>query len=186
MYEPRGVLNYAQHGPILKDLDRIAEFAGIDKSWIWRSTKDMISQATESWLANMSYHKEKGIFGLCYTGNKSVDREMMSAAGCLVRNYINARFMTVSTVLSYVKENGWVDATVLFIPNFFLSSEASVNIGWKSGVLFDLLLDRKSEGLQTAIYVDSPERMKQVYGTPLHSFIGDTYYVVKGGESCLS
>ena len=119
-------------------------------------------------MRTLNQHSDAGVLGLVYVGRKPaspVAQRMMALAGACLRNFINAKVMTVQEVLARLKEGNMPNPSVLFIPNFFIGKEHGGAIpAWQVAGLWGLLLDRQAEGCQTFLYVEDMDAMAAQYG----------------------
>lgn len=164
-----GVLNAEAHGPLLKDLDRIVVKAGIPIDMVCRSMKEFCSDVELSYVQNLRARMAERRSGLVYVGKlpgESVQTRMMAVAGACLRNYVNAKVMTLQDVLLALKLEKMPEPTVLLIPNFFLSKNEGGSVPeWQVSGLIGLLYARRAMDLQTFVYVQSMQELELGYGT---------------------
>ena len=137
------------------------------------------------WIENYELLKDDGDFaGVAYVGtvkDPDVMTRMMALTGCFLRNYVDAKMMTLQEVIGYIRNNEEPEATVLLIPNFYLPSgeEGSV-ANWLVSGLYGMLLSRYRDGLQTVVYIQDLERMKKDYGREIAKFMEERYFDIMG------
>lgn len=170
------VLDPEVHGRLVADIENVARAANIPMHLIWTSSKEYCNASELEYLRHLPTHASNGVFGYVYSGKVEghpVPLRMMAMAGCCVRNFINAKVMTVQEVLSALKKDAMPSPTVLLIPNFFIGKEQGGSIpAWQVSGLLGLLLNRQSEELQTIVYVESMADMAVQYGdTFKHHFM---------------
>lgn len=175
-----GVLKEEHHSRLVADLDRFAHDAGI--SPIWLATSMVGVCGNEEIAFTKSFRKRKangGKVGLCYTGTQgepSVEDRMAAMTGCFLRNFIRARLMTLGRVVEHIKDGAMPEASVLLIPNFFLTkAEGGAISDWRVAELLDLLMQRQLDGQDTVIYLSSFKSLGTEYGSQFVTFIGNHY-----------
>lgn len=170
-----GVLTPEKHGPLVQDLDKLCERAGIggvNKKFVWSPVGDALSKSEVEYLRQFHFHTTADApkYGLVYSSTKnmlysaSIQERMMVMVGCLMRNFVDARIMQLDTVLQYVLKEGLIEAKCLFVPNFFIAAEADGMLPYKKQAIHDMLLYRIANGLQTVLYVDKKEKLAAFYG----------------------
>lgn len=156
------------HGPLVRDIENVARSAGIPVPMIWTSAKDYCDDDELDYTRTLPQHVEEGLYGYLYTGKdhaNPVAMRMMALAGACVRNFINAKVMTVQDVIAALKKEAMPRPTVLFVPNFYVGKEQGGSVpGWQATQLLGLLLNRQAEGLQTYVYVEDMGAMEATYG----------------------
>ena len=101
---------------------------------------------------------------------------MYALAGALVRNFVRARVITVNSVIDQSQHGRAPEATCLLIPNFFLGKADGGGLpAWQVAILYDVLLARSAQGLQTVVYVSSLDLMKKEYGFNFTRLIQTNY-----------
>ena len=180
-----GVLQREHHDRLVADLDNFARDAGIQPRWIYEPLPKTVSADEIDYLRRFRRHIASGdVAGLCLTrksGIKSIDQHMSALAGCLVRNFVRARVMTLGAVLDHLAAKDMPDLTCLLVPNFFHSAaEGGTIASWQVSALHDLLVARAAAGLQTILYASDLNLLGKEYGLALKGLI-DAHYVKIGG-----
>jgi len=182
------VLTEDRHDRLVSDIDRIAKRSGVAKTWIWTAVNDLLPEHDKLWLRQVKKHAqdpEDPRYGLRYTPERGGDmspepvQRMMAMTGCLIRNFMDAQLMTVQGALTTIRKEGAVTATVLLIPNFFVAKESDKEGGWKAQALSDLLDFRIAEGLQTVVFVDDMDVLRQRYGKFLYTLLMEHYILIQ-------
>src|SRR5271166_828251 len=98
-----GVLVKEHHERLVAGLDGYARDAGIHPRWISTKLADVCAPDEMNYVRNFNVIRAEGqLQGLCFvrkTAEADPETHMFAIAGCLVRNFIRARVMTISTVL---------------------------------------------------------------------------------------
>lgn len=179
-----GVLDKVYHERLVADRDKFTRDAGIQPHWLWTSMVDTCSPDEIDYFKKFRFHQAKGTtHGLCYTRitpNGDPEEHMQAMAGAFLRNFIRARVMTLSTVLTLLDEGDAPDATVLLIPNFFLSKAEGGGLPvWKVALLYDMLVKRANHGKQTVIYATSLADLGKEYGAAFRRIVEKRFLQVE-------
>ena len=93
---------------------------------------------------------------------------MMGVAGACLRNFVEAKVMTIQELLSDLKAGDPPDVTVLLVPNFFIEkSEGGKIADWHIAELLGVLYARVAKGQQTFLYVSNFDSLRKTYGEPI-------------------
>lgn len=182
-YYASGVLKPEFHDRLVQDIETYAEDASIQAKWIHTPLSEVCGPDEVDWARRFKKWSAQDMYGLYWHGKKGlgpdVETRMSAMAGCLVRNFIRARVMTVNQLLdSY--DNGGSRPTALLVPNFFLGKNDGGDLpGWKVSKLYDILSERKVAGLQTLVYIASMDQMAMEYGTSFERLFKKHYKSVK-------
>lgn len=156
-----GILDRRVHGRIVADIDRYAERAGIPPEAICRSLDEYVDPPEVEWVQDFLRQRSAPPLGLAYLGRwRDVGERMVGIAGCMVRNFIDARVMTAHVVTETRPE-----CTLLLIPNFYAGRSAMPE--WQVSQLADVLVERGTSGKSTIIHVSDLESMEAAYGTAM-------------------
>ena len=176
------VLMEGVHDRLLQDAEAVARRAGIPLTMLWTSATTYCNDDELEYTKQLTQHSVENVFGFLYTGKKfalgthPVSMRMMALAGACVRNFIDARVMTVQDVLSGLKKDLQPSATVLLIPNFFISKEQGGNIpSWQVAGLLSLLFNRMASGQQTFLYVEDIDDMAMQYGDAFREHLNNYF-----------
>lgn len=163
-----GVLDREVHARLIVDLDQIARGAHVPKNLIHTPLATYCSEAEVDYVRRWPTHAGAGIAGLAIVGRKAetpVPMRMMAMAGACLRNFIDAKVMTVQEVLACLKKGAMPTPTALFIPNFYVGKEQGGNLGsWQVAELLGLLMERQASQQQTIVYVEDLTDMAVHYG----------------------
>jgi len=179
-----GALNAEHHARLVADLENYARDAGIQPHWIYHPLPDDVTAAERNYLRHFRKHLAGESSGLCYTakaGIDSIDQRMSAIAGCLVRNFIRARVMTVGAVLDALASSSLPNLTCILIPNFFIPAADGGHLAkWQISALYDMLISRQLSGQQTVIYATDLSLLGKEYGAPMKKLI-EQFFVKVGG-----
>ena len=173
-----GIADPVYHERLMADIHGVAKTANIPESYVWTSIHKYCGQAEVNYVSEIKRHtdSEIPIFGMVYKGRiegAPINDRMMSIAGMCLRNYINAKVMTLQEVLASLKSGDMPSPTVLLIPNFYLGSKSGGHIAdWEVSSLIGLLYKRQQEEQQTIVYVGDWDGMKLDYGQVFADHLG--------------
>lgn len=178
-----GLMDHTYHERLVADIKVVIQQAGIPEPYVWTSMRKHCGEHEVAYVHAIKEHAEQDnpVFGMVYLGNvkdSPINDRMMSIAGACLRNYINAKVMTVQEVLLAMKEQNMPSPTVLLIPNFFLSRSDGGRIAeWEVSSLIGLLYKRQQESKQTVLYVGDWDGMKAEYGQVFADHLGGNKFV---------
>lgn len=103
---------------------------------------------------------------------KTVPDRMRYMAGVFLRNFVDAKVMSVDRVISEHISEG-VDCSVLMIPNFFVAKSKGGGLSDRQlNILYNLLLDRYIDGDHTILGVKgSYDDLRQEFGETIAEHI---------------
>lgn len=160
-----GILDVEYHDRLLADLNRFSEKAGIPPQYVWSKLSSYCTDKDITWVRKMREGTDHGLVYVGNTGKVSVEDKMMAIAGACLRNYIDARVMTVQDVLSKLKNDSMPYPTLVLVPNFCMAStDASGVASWQAAALLGWLYSRLARNLRTVLYVGSLSALESLYG----------------------
>lgn len=182
-----GLIDEAAHVQLLADIDGYTRTAGIQPQYVWTSVTNYCGEDEVAYVETIkdSLVKHEGSeLGMLYVGDiegASINERMMSIAGVCLRNYINAKVMTVQDVLIAMKTDTLPsNVSVLLIPNFFSSRKDGGRIAeWEVANLLGMLYKRQQEGKHTILHVSNMKELKAEYGTALNNHLRGKFVVIK-------
>jgi hypothetical protein len=179
-----GALSPEHHERLVADLENYARDAGITPNWICDPMPDMTEQL-ETYLRRFRHHAGEGTAGVLFTKKSKLplpaDQYLSAIAGCLVRNFIRARVMTLGSVLDRTSTHTMPQLSCLLIPNFFYpASEGGTIASWQVSALHDLLVARQVEGLQTILFASDLNLLGKEYGLAFRELIDAHFIEIEG------
>jgi hypothetical protein len=182
-YAP-GALSPEHHERLVADLENFARDAGITPNWICDPMPDMTEQL-ETYMRRFRHHANEGVAGVVFTKKSKLplpaDQYLSAIAGCLVRNFIRARVMTLGSVIDACATGGVPNISCILIPNFFYpASEGGTIASWQVSALHDLLVQRHVAGQQTILYASDLNLMGKEYGLAFRELIDAHFIEVEG------
>jgi hypothetical protein len=174
--EEKVILDKVKHRRLIDNLPHIAETANVPQHMIKCSSKPYLTASELEWLANFRVYQDKGQ-GLVLTGMQSIapDTKMMALAAALIRNFVDARVMSLGQVIGLMEDNEMPAPTVLLIPNLFAQSVGKALPDWKVQHVYDLLLQRVVAQKPTVAYVENFDALANVYGPPFAQHLQQHY-----------
>lgn len=180
-YYKSQVLDPEKHMRLVQDISRIADMANIPSIYIYTSMITYCSQKEIEWVKAMRRHQDDGITGAVFVGKTpGLEDRMMAMAGCLIRNFVDARVYTVQGVIEKLRGNNLPECRVLLIPNFFLLKDSGGDIpSWHISSLLGMLYSRFSKGLFTIMYVQDMQRLGEAYGSAFKNHLESHFTEIK-------
>lgn len=132
------------------------------------------------WIRHFKRNLKSGLAGYMLVGQENPENRLMGAVGALLRNYQDARVMTLSAILEAQEAGTMPSPTALMIPNLYTGLGAKALPAWKVQILYDILLARLAAGKATFGYIDSMEGMTLAYGKFFANHL-NTHYTIIGG-----
>lgn len=172
------VLDKVFHHRLVQNLSQVAEFAGVPVPVICKSAKGECQPSELEYIQNLKTHAANGVYGLALVGTTetSINSRLMSLAGVCLRNYIDARVLAVQQVLAMLKAGEAITSTVLLIPNFCVGKSNGGSIPeWQVSQLLGLLYERQAQALQTVVYIESMQVVRQEYGGSIRTHVEQNF-----------
>lgn len=157
------VLDPVRHLRLIADLDHIAAVAGINPHYVRTSMVPYCDSTEVDYVVNFRLYRENHS-GLLICGKDDTEERCFAICGALVRNFIDARVMTLTTLLDAAEAHATPDPTVLIVPNFYMCTYGKTLPAWKVATIYDILLSRAAENRPTILGMDNYQTMKQSYG----------------------
>lgn len=174
-----GVLNQEVHSRLVSNLDQYARRANILDSMILNKMSSFDCSDSEiKYMKAIKRQADKGVYGMTYLGKETspVMTRMMAVAGACLRNFVDAKVVTLQELLSDIKEGHPPDVTVLLIPNFFINRADGGKIAeWHIAELLGLLYSRMTKGQQTFLYVSDLDALRKTYGDPIANHLQNNF-----------
>ena len=143
-----GLIDTFTHEMLLADIQGVLRQANIPEKFVWTSIHEYCEADEIDYVATLNDKNAEAI-GMVYVGNitgASVNDRMMAIAGTCLRNYINAKVMTVQDVILSLKTDSMPsNVSVLLIPNFFIGKKEGGHIAdWEISSLYTNLTQEKT------------------------------------------
>jgi polyhydroxyalkanoate synthesis regulator protein len=176
------ILDPTVHARLLDDIESVSRQANVPVHMIHRSMKDFCTSAEIKWFRHYKLHMINGDAGICFVGTQpKVNQKIMAIAGAFLRNFIDARVITLTALLQATKEGDSPDPTVLLIPNFYVDMEGGKPLpAYESSMLYDVLMERMTRARTTVLYVSSMDMMAKHYGSAMESLVTSHYLQFDG------
>lgn len=156
------------HQSLIADIDNVARAANIPIDMIWAPMAQYCTQVEIDYVAALRRQSQSGNYGVVITAKRpqhSMITRFTAITGACVRNYVNARVMTLQDVLECIKASEMPTPTVLLLPNFYVGVKTGGRVAeWQTQGLLSMLYQRQAEGLQTFLYVSSMKELEDYYG----------------------
>jgi hypothetical protein len=167
-----GVLDRKIHERMVKAIDRYAQQAGIPVAAICTHLAHYVGEDEQEWVSEyLASPRNDPPPGLLYVGAwPDVGTRMTGIAGAFIRNFVDARVVTVHQLV----EADFPDCAVLLVPNFY--APGGNLTAWRAAKLVDGVLVRLHAGRPVVLHVADLDTMETAYGAPLRNALG----VLKG------
>lgn len=174
-----GILDENFHARLLAGLPKWAAIAGIPPQYVWTKLSDYCTGDDLEWVRTLKTVEGSG---MVYTGTNHqvpVGDKMMAIAGACLRNYVDARFMPVQTILTHLKDGDMPDATVVLVPNFCMAhGEVSSVAPWEPAALLGWLYSRMTHNHQTVLYVGNMKTLEATYGEAIAAHLNNHFHIL--------
>jgi hypothetical protein len=168
------VLDPVAHDRLIKDIAHVSAVANIPQAFIQQSIVGVCDPTEIQWVKKFRMYRETRA-GLVLQSKTEAEVHCMAICGALVRNFIDARVVSLSTLLEGAKTGNAPDPTVLIIPNFFQESLGKNLPAWRVAELYDLLLSRYTAGRPTVVAIDNMDAMGAAYGSSFTQHFASHY-----------
>jgi hypothetical protein len=114
-----GMLDPNVHHRLVADIERYARAARITPEWIWRPITDVCSAEETAWARQFRFHQGEGRSGLIYVGRDpcpQIEDRLAAIAGALIRNFIDARVLTLLHLLDAIHDGEIPEFACLLVP----------------------------------------------------------------------
>lgn len=161
--KPKTVLDPVRHQRLIQDLDHVCTIANTPRKYVMESMTTFCDSNEVDWVVNFRLYR--GMYpGLVLVGKPNTEERCMAISGALIRNFIDSRVVTLSTLLDAAEAGTAPDPTVMVIPNLYVSSYGKTLPAWKVASVYDLLINRWTANKPTVIAVESLLGLQQAYG----------------------
>lgn len=174
-----GVLKREVHGPLIADRIAISRRSGLGQgniSSMWSKLPPDTQGYEREWLkALVQAPYGKHAF---YTGKPAAAREKFIAfTGALLRNFMDARLLSVDEIADIYFENHAVEADVLFIPDFVIPGETGTRTDRIKQAVIAVLRRRLLDNKTICLYVGKSDG--KPWGQSMHDEIAQ---FLNGGD----
>jgi hypothetical protein len=175
------ILDVTAHARIIADMEHVCKTANVNKTYVHRSMQGLVGPKEIDWVRRFNAYRNEGVAGVVFVGTANAETRMMAMCGALIRNFIDARFMPLNTILSLQEKGLMPEPTALFIPNLFLATSAKAGgiPVWKVQVVYDLLLQRFTAGKPTVVFAESLDALGQSYGQVFLDHLKQHYKMIE-------
>lgn len=166
------MLNNLDHQRLIDAMPTIISQSHVPEVFIRTSARGNVDDADIKFLSSYHALKSNGVAGYCKVGGKGASRKLNFMAGALIRNYVDARVLSLESSLLGAGE----EPTVLFVPDFCVeTNDGRPFVGWKVQQVYDLLVTRMSKSKPTVLYVQSFGLLETNFGKSVADFVETNY-----------
>lgn len=181
---PYKLLDQQVHARLAANLEETAQVAGVPMDMLDRSMKESGCSKDEiEWVCNfpaLRLTAKKGGVILCGVFKPSPEKRLMAMAAAFIRNYVDARVVTLFELLPVDGEAPEINPTVLLIPDFCrqnLSKPGHTLTHWQSRFVHSFLLERFTQRRVTVLHVDNLPLVEKEYGESFLAFLVENWTV---------
>ena len=175
-YYATGILNYQKHWRMVSNIGMYAEQSGIPEYFIYHTSEGILLPKDVEYLEKFSSHFINGISGAVIESNHNFMDRMYSMVGVLIRNFIDARFITLQDLIKEIKSGNLPKSKLICIPKFALDKSEGGNVAtWEMSNVLSWMLNSHSQGRQVVIYVETLDYINQQYGGVLRTHIDNHF-----------
>lgn len=176
------VIDPVYHAGLIKDIDNVCMRAGISKQCLYTSSKGICSESEVDWVRAFRTNEYTSA-GLCITGRQQdILKRFMALTAIYVRNFVDARMISLHKLRKSLEEDQIPDCSVLLIPNFMVGTDKVALTGWQASMIYDMVLDRISHDKKTILYVDSMAKLGLQYGDSFRELIEGNFDFLKSED----
>jgi hypothetical protein len=168
------ILDPIVHERLILDLDGFSDTANITPHYVYTSMSKYCNATEMDYVRNFNKYRNENVAGLCLTGENS-EKRCMSVTGAFVRNFIDARLVTLNQLIDGAKDQSLVDPTVMVIPNLFVQTDGKALTSWQIQSIYDVLLGRFTKNRSTVVYVQDLAALGFAYGSLIQSHLADHF-----------
>lgn len=128
---------------------------------IWEPLPATVTKELRQWMVNVICRKP-GQHMIVQGGLAATAEVFRAMVGALTRNEVDARLMSVETIMHALAEDEEIEAGVLFISDFAMSQEPRTEVVKRR--VMGTLRQRINAGLPCVLYVSDATSVKDVYG----------------------
>jgi hypothetical protein len=159
------------HERLLMSINEVSAQSGVPVSMIHKSSVPYLTEQELDWVLNDWPMTNSSA---CLSGalKCSATTKFMAMAAIFIRNYKDARVVTLGQVLA-----GEVDtlATLLFIPNFYVKGFGKPLAFHQVQTLHDFLVKRITRNRATVVYVENLDLLATDYGSQIRQHFDEHY-----------
>lgn len=154
-----GALRREVHGPLIADRMAVARRSGLGEgniSAMWTKLPPETQNYERAWLKQVIAEKRGN--HAYYTGKAGRARaKFVAFTGALLRNFMDARLLSVDEIAEKYHEHENLDADVLFIPDFVIIGETTMRTDRVKQAVLAVLRRRLIDNKTICLYVGSTE-----------------------------
>jgi hypothetical protein len=160
--EHRVVLDPIVHQRIIADMAHYCEVANVPRVFVQHSMKGYCKEGEIDWIRKFNVNLQNHVGGLLIEGTDRVETRCMAITGALMRQFIDARIMSLNTIIDNPEDA--VTPTVLVVPNLYMKSFGKQLTAWQIQAVYDVLLNRRIKNRPSVLCVENIKAMEDNYG----------------------
>jgi hypothetical protein len=157
------------HREIIARMTQFCATANVPEKFVRLSMKGFCSDVEIEWVRQFNQNLRAGR-NLIFTGkNKNHETKCMAITGTLVRNFVDARLMTLRGIID--NPDVALEPRVLIVPNLYVTSFGKQLTAWQIQAVYDMLLNRLVANKLLVAYVESMSGLQDDYGSVFYEHL---------------
>ena len=175
MDKPAEVIDKVVHRQILAEMTRVCEIANVPEQYVRRSMRGVCRESEIEWVRSLPISRNEGLAGLVIEGTLHTQTRCMAICGTLVRNFIDARVMSVNAVVE--DHDTALVPSVLVIPNLYIKTKdtKAALSPWQVQKLYDVLITRFAACKPTVVCVENMDGLRVDFGSAFAEHLRDHF-----------
>jgi hypothetical protein len=177
METPAEVIDKVVHRQIIAEMARVCEVANVPEQYVRRSMRGVCKDVEVEWVRSFNIRRAEGLAGLVVEGTVDTQKRCMAITGTLVRNFVDARIMSVNSVVD--DQVGAGTPTVLVIPNLYIKTKdtKAALSPWQVQKLYDVLLTRFASNKPTVVCIENMPGLRTDYGAAFAEHLQENFVI---------
>jgi hypothetical protein len=172
--ETTSMLDAVEHKRIISDMEHVLTTANLPEKYLHESMIPHCHSTEVNWVRNFRAFR-KTHAGLIIIGGDDPETRCHAICGALIRNFIDARIITLNTVIENMDTGDIPNPTVLIMPNLFVEMHGKGLTSWQTQGMYDVFLARYSSRRPSIMYVQSMEKLEKAYGSVFAGHLNTHY-----------
>lgn len=182
-FDAGGMLRHDVHLPLVRDLDRVCEVAGIPRHkqhLVWTPLSESVDDGVRTWFDRYNTPQRKGL--LLVGDAHRAHEDMMALAGAFIRNYVDARLLPVQGLTQALMSGSAPEPTVALVPDLH-SHRGAPMADFKIALLGGWLTDVYHRDGTAVVHVSNWKQFKSAFGEDAAGHVRTRYsrIVYEGG-----
>lgn len=174
----KSMLDPIEHKRLIMDMPAVLSTANLPERFLFESMTAYCKAQEIDWVRNFhEYRKAKA--GIVLVGVSDMETRCMAICGALLRNFIDARFLTLNSIIEDSKKGEVPNPTVLIMSNLYVASYGKSLTSWQIQSIYDVLLSRYTASRPSVLYVQSIIKLEEAFGSVFAEHLKGHYVLVE-------